>query len=125
MRPLPKTVVTVAAAISLAAGPTPAHASSDACTHHWAGPKICVRVEGHSVWVKRLTAEWVNPPADVQSPTAYAWLNGRLQMPKQGHRQGGRIVAFWGPFQHSGTVCVGFAGSKRRACQDVYDNTRV
>ncbi|MFD8705917.1 hypothetical protein ACFV1W_25480 [Kitasatospora sp. NPDC059648] len=108
---------------------TPATAqtrSSDACTHHWSGPKVCIEIHGSSIYMDRVVATWTNPPKDLQSATAHLREGDHETIGTQrAHRNGaGELVAEWHPGRSanmsSETVCVTIDGAQNRwACQDI------
>ena len=114
---------TLSAATALAltcviAAAAPAAASTSACTHHWSGPQVCIRLTGHNEW-NSVTAIWTNP-GKARSRTVQLYSNGhRLFRPEQAHRVGTTISYTWSAFD-TGTrtrLCVRFADIARTACE--------
>ncbi|MFF2751104.1 hypothetical protein ACFVVA_36910 [Kitasatospora sp. NPDC058048] len=100
--------------------------SSDACTHHWSGPKVCIEIHGEGVILREVVARWTNPPKGAQSATAHMREGSEEYMgTQQAHREGDALVATWRPLRESAnrsseTVCVTMDGAEGRwACQDV------
>jgi hypothetical protein len=117
----------VAAAAVLLTTATPAAAAtrnSDACTHNWSGPQICISIEGESIRMHRVTATWTNPGSR-QSATAHLREGDREVIgTRQARRVGDKLVAEWHPGESanrsSERVCVTMDGAENRwACQDV------
>ncbi|MER8071285.1 hypothetical protein ABTZ59_23620 [Streptomyces sp. NPDC094034] len=103
-------------AVSLAA--TPAAADSSACTHHFSGPQICIRLEGQG-GRNAVTGIWTNPPREVTSRAVSLFRNGQLIDTATATRSGKALTYRW-PAEDAGTdteLCVKFRGSKRIACQ--------
>ncbi|MCL7376869.1 hypothetical protein [Streptomyces sp. 35G-GA-8] len=103
-------------AVSLAA--TPAAADSSACTHHFSGPQICIRLEGQG-GRNAVTGIWTNPPREVTSRAVSLFRNGQLIDTATATRSGKALTYTW-PAEDAGTdteLCVKFRGSKRMACQ--------
>ncbi|MFE2031879.1 hypothetical protein [Streptomyces scopuliridis] len=103
-------------AVSLSA--TPAAADSNACTHHFSGPQICIRLEGQG-GRNAVTGIWTNPPRDVTSRTVSLFRNGQLIDTATATRSGKALTHSW-PAADAGTdteLCVKFRGSRRMACQ--------
>ncbi|MET9365809.1 hypothetical protein ABZX93_33540 [Streptomyces sp. NPDC006632] len=101
---------------------TPATADTSACTHHWSGPQICIRVEGRNDW-NSVTGIWVNPPRGERSRAVRLTLNSRqLGQPQTARRVGSTLSYHWSAFDTgTGTkVCVRFDRINRLAC----DTTR-
>ncbi|MQS17619.1 hypothetical protein F7Q99_36890 [Streptomyces kaniharaensis] len=120
----------VSTALALTVLPTAAPAaaqtrSSDACTHHWSGPKICIEIYGSSIYMDRVVAKWTNPPRDLQGATAHLREGDREVIgTQQAHRVGGELVAEWHPGRSanlsSEKVCVTIDGGQGRwACQEI------
>ncbi|RYJ22658.1 hypothetical protein CU044_5826 [Streptomyces sp. L-9-10] len=103
-------------AVSLSAAP--AAADSSACTHHFSGPQICIRLEGQG-GRNAVTGIWTNPPRAVTSRTVFLFRNGELIDRATAIRSGKALTHSW-PAQDAGTdteLCVKFRGSQRMACQ--------
>ncbi|MEV6424462.1 hypothetical protein [Streptomyces sp. NPDC051662] len=103
-------------AVSLTA--TPAAADSSACTHHFSGPQICIRLEGQG-GRNAVTGIWTNPPREVTSRAVSLFRNGELIDTATATRSGKALTYRW-PTEESGRdteLCVRFRGSKRMACQ--------
>ncbi|MFE4537378.1 hypothetical protein ACFRKB_20200 [Streptomyces scopuliridis] len=103
-------------AVSLSA--TPAAADSSACTHHFSGPQICIRLEGQG-GRNAVTGIWTNPPRDVTSRAVSLYRNGQLIDTATATRSGKALTHSW-PAEDAGTdteLCVKFRGSQRMACQ--------
>ncbi|MFE7571532.1 hypothetical protein ACFU76_32005 [Streptomyces sp. NPDC057539] len=120
--PLPRarrsalTLALAGLAVSLAA--TPAAADSSACTHHFSGPQICIRLEGQG-GRNAVTGIWTNPPREVTSRAVSLFRNGQLIDTATATRSGKALTYTW-PAEDAGTdteLCVKFRGSKRMACQ--------
>ncbi|WP_431676641.1 hypothetical protein [Kitasatospora sp. KL5] len=98
--------------------------SSNACTHDWSGPQVCIEIEGHDDWASRLRVRWIDPPSGKDAAEAILHEGDEqrevhIRMP--GRRQGKEIVAEWTDIRLSwGKVCGSFAGLNAWACQDVY-----
>ncbi len=118
-------IVSLSTAVALACvipAATPAAADTSACTHHWSGPQVCVRLEGRNHW-NSVTAIWVNPPRSARARTVRLTLHGRqLGRAETARRVGTTLSYTWSGFDTgTGTkVCVQFAGISRVAC----DTTR-
>ncbi|MFI6350258.1 hypothetical protein [Streptomyces sp. NPDC050560] len=96
-----------------------ATADSSACTHHFSGPQICIRLEGRNGW-NGVTGIWENPPANVGKRSVTLYLNSQAHSTKQAARVGKTLGYHWSSF-NTGTktkVCVKFQGSARMACQN-------
>ncbi|WP_326613228.1 hypothetical protein OIE62_05970 [Streptomyces scopuliridis] len=103
-------------AVSLSA--TPAAADSSACTHHFSGPQICIRLEGQG-GRNAVTGIWTNPPRHVTSRAVSLYRNGQLIDTATATRSGKALTHSW-PAEDAGTdteLCVKFRGSQRMACQ--------
>ncbi|MEV8395636.1 MULTISPECIES: hypothetical protein [unclassified Streptomyces] len=120
--PLPRarrsalTLALAGLAVSLAT--TPAAADSSACTHHFSGPQICIRLEGQG-GRNAVTGIWTNPPREVTSRAVSLFRNGQLIDTATATRSGKALTYTW-PAEDAGTdteLCVKFRGSKRMACQ--------
>lgn len=79
-----------AAVLSAAA---PASASSSACTHHWSGPQVCIRLQGRNAW-NSVTAIWTNPPKAVQTRSVRLTLNGDQLGETQTARRVGKTLSY-------------------------------
>lgn len=103
-------------AVSLTA--TPAEADSSACTHHFSGPQICVRLDGQGA-TNSVTGIWTNPPADVGSREVALYRAGRLVDTATATRSGKALTYTWRTHDtgRNTEVCVKFRGSRRVACQ--------
>ncbi|WP_331718697.1 hypothetical protein [Streptomyces sp. NBC_00212] len=106
----------------------PAAADGSACTHHWSGPQVCVRLEGRNHW-NAVTAIWVNPPRSERSRPVRLTLHGRQLGPVETARRVGSTLSYsWSAFD-TGTdtkVCVQFVGISRVACDTTrYIGTRA
>ncbi|MEW1720482.1 hypothetical protein [Streptomyces sp. NPDC093109] len=103
-------------ALSLSAAP--AAADSSACTHHFSGPQICIRLEGQGAR-NAVTGIWTNPPADLTTHEVSLHRGGRLVSTATATRSGKALTYTW-PTGDTGTgteLCVKFRGSQRLACQ--------
>ncbi|MFI5757177.1 hypothetical protein [Streptomyces sp. NPDC051569] len=103
-------------AVSLTA--PPAMADSSACTHHFSGPQICVRLDGQG-GRNAVTGIWTNPPADLGSREVSLFRNGQLVDTATATRSDRALTHTW-PATDTGTdteLCVKFQGSRRTACQ--------
>ncbi|WP_159046319.1 hypothetical protein [Streptomyces sp. MMG1121] len=96
----------------------PAAASTSACTHHWSGPQVCIRLDGRNEW-NRVTAIWANPPGSAKTRNVWLTLDGkRLGRAETARRVGKTLSYTWSAFD-TGTdtkVCVQFAKINRVAC---------
>ncbi|QXE38230.1 hypothetical protein KQY30_32355 [Streptomyces sp. GMY02] len=107
-------------ALSLLTAP-PAAADSSACTHHFSGPQICIRLDGEG-GRNAVTGIWTNPPAHVASRSVILFRNGRFVDRALATRSGRALTHGW-PTAHTGTeveLCVKFRGSRRMACQTTH-----
>ncbi|AXG76532.1 hypothetical protein [Streptomyces paludis] len=103
-------------ALSLSAAP--AAADSSACTHHFSGPQICIRLEGQGAR-NAVTGIWTNPPGDLTTHEVSLYRGGRLVSTATATRSGKALAYTW-PTGDTGTgteLCVKFRGSQRLACQ--------
>ncbi|MEV7426601.1 MULTISPECIES: hypothetical protein [unclassified Streptomyces] len=103
-------------AFSLSAAP--AVADSSACTHHFSGPQICIRLEGQGAR-NAVTGIWTNPPADLASREVSLHRGGQVVGTATATRSGKALTYTW-PTGDTGTgteLCVKFRGSERMACQ--------
>lgn len=106
-------------AVSLTA--PPAAADSSACTHHFSGPQICIRLDGEG-GRNAVTGIWTNPPAHVTSRPVALFRNGRFVDRALATRSGRALTYGW-PTAETGTeveLCVKFRGSRRMACQTTH-----
>ncbi|MFF3751786.1 hypothetical protein ACFYYH_15220 [Streptomyces sp. NPDC002018] len=106
-------------AVSLTA--TPATADSSACTHHFSGPQICIRLDGEG-GRNAVTGIWTNPPDHVTSRPVSLFRNGRRVDMALATRSGKALTHAW-PTARTGTdaeLCVKFRGSRRMACQTTH-----
>ncbi|WP_446041196.1 hypothetical protein [Streptomyces sp. SID1121] len=117
--PARRTALTLAlAGVAVSLTATPAAADSSACTHHFSGPQICVRLDGRGA-TNAVTGIWTNPPAHVGSRAVSLYRNGRLAGTATATRSGKVLMYTW-PTHHTGRdteLCVKFRGSRRMACQ--------
>ncbi|MFF2523103.1 hypothetical protein [Streptomyces liangshanensis] len=110
------TLALAGVAVTLTA--TPAAADSSACTHHFSGPQVCIRLDGRGA-TNSVTGIWTNPPADVGSREVSLYRNGRLADTATATRSGKALTYTWATHD-TGTdteLCVKFRGSQRTACQ--------
>ncbi|MFD9097800.1 hypothetical protein [Streptomyces collinus] len=109
------TALALAVVVPIAA---PAAADTSACTHHWSGPQICIRLEGRNHW-NSVTGIWANPPARAGMRKVRLFLNGhRFGSAQTARRVGATLSYHWSGFD-TGTdteVCVRFKGINRVAC---------
>lgn len=110
----------VVLAVAVVFGPMapPVAADSSACTHHWSGPQICVRLKGRNGW-NSITGIWTNPPSRVKTRTVSLYWNGAFFDKAVAKRVGGTLSHTWSSMQ-TGTdtrLCVKFKGSRRMACE--------
>ncbi|MEV7867255.1 hypothetical protein AB0P17_14410 [Streptomyces sp. NPDC088124] len=108
----------VLAAVAVPLSATPAVADSSACTHHFSGPQICIRLEGRGAR-NSVTGIWTNPPEEIASRPVSLLANGRHVGTATAVRSGKALTHTWPPGDTgSGTeLCVRFRGSQRLACQ--------
>jgi hypothetical protein len=95
----------------------PAAADTSACTHHFSGPQICIRLEGRN-HINSTTGVWTNPPKDVRTRPVTLFLNGKPSATATAKRVGETLSYTW-PATDTGTgtkICVRFKGSARTAC---------
>ncbi|MBC9715240.1 hypothetical protein H9Y04_22055 [Streptomyces sp. TRM66268-LWL] len=112
-----------AAVLLLAAGtivPTAgsAAADSDACTHHWSGPQVCIELRGLERDVS-VTAVWTNPPSGMRKRTVYLYHDGDRYKRAVATRRNGELRYTW-PREDRDLdtkICVRFEGSQRMACE--------
>lgn len=104
--------------VALSLSAPPAAADSSACTHHFSGPQICVRLDGQG-GRNAVTALWTNPPARLGSRLVSLSRNGQVVSTVMATRAGKVLSHTWPPANTgSGTeLCVRFRGSERVACQ--------
>ncbi|SEF16545.1 hypothetical protein SAMN05428942_7293 [Streptomyces sp. 2112.2] len=111
-------VTVTAAALLPVASATPAAADTSSCTHHWAGPQICIRLEGRNAY-NAVTAIWTNPSRGTRHRVVTMSVNGRRIGTKVARRVGSTLSAHW-PTTDTGTdtkICVTFRGIGRTACE--------
>jgi hypothetical protein len=122
VRPRPRarrtglTLALAGLAVSMTA--TPAAADSSACTHHFSGPQICIRLDGQGA-TNAVTGLWTNPPTDLGSRAVSLYRDGRIADTATATRSD-RALAYTWPTHDTGTdteLCVKFRGSQRMACQ--------
>ncbi|MGA4960343.1 hypothetical protein [Streptomyces lavendulocolor] len=97
---------------------TPAAADTSACTHHWSGPQVCIRMEGRNGW-NTVTAIWTNPPKSVKKRTVWLTQDGdRVGKAQTARRKGKTLSYTWSGFEQGtdATMCVRFKGINRVAC---------
>ncbi|MGW2709084.1 hypothetical protein ACWC4J_08825 [Streptomyces sp. NPDC001356] len=96
----------------------PAAADTSACTHHWSGPQVCIRLDGRNGG-NAVTAIWTNPPKKAKTRAVRLFLDGRQYgTVETARRVRGTLSHTWTSFEQ-GTdvqVCVRFAGIRRVAC---------
>ena len=112
----PSVIAALACVITVA---SPAAADSSACTHHWSGPQICIRLEGHNGW-NGVTAIWTNPPRTERARAVRLILDGhQLFRTETARRVGQTLSHHWRAFETATNtkVCVEFARIGRVACQ--------
>ncbi|MEV7683762.1 hypothetical protein AB0O64_35280 [Streptomyces sp. NPDC088341] len=103
-------------AVSLTA--PPAAADSSACTHHFSGPQICIRLDGEG-GRNAVTGIWTNPPEHVAARPVSLFRDGQHLDTAMATRSGKALTHGW-PTAHTGSnveLCVKFRGSRRVACQ--------
>ncbi|WP_330461534.1 hypothetical protein OIB37_34495 [Streptomyces sp. NBC_00820] len=96
----------------------PAAADSSACTHHWSGPQVCVRLQGRNSY-NSVTAIWTNPPKATKKRGVRLTLDGdQLGVVQTARRVGGTISFTWSTMDTDTDtkVCVRFTGINRVAC---------
>lgn len=111
------TVAVAALALAALLPASPAAADSSACTHHWSGPQVCIRLEGRNGW-NAVTAIWTNPGTSVKTRRVHLYLRGSHVSTATARRVGKTVSHSWSGMQ-TGTdarVCVRFAGIDRVAC---------
>ncbi|MEU3735219.1 hypothetical protein AB0E81_38425 [Streptomyces sp. NPDC033538] len=97
---------------------TPAAADTSACTHHWSGPQVCIRMEGRNGW-NSVTAIWTNPPKSAKTRTVWLTQDGDLVGSKHTARRKGKTISYtWSSFQQGtdAKMCVHFKDINRVAC---------
>lgn len=112
-----------AAFVLSAAGPAAADAS--ACTHHFSGPQVCIRLEGNNFW-NTPTAIWTNPPKNVNTRQVTLYVHGTpyaVGNPSTAMRVGKTLSHTWSrdQFDADAKLCVRFKGIDRTACEYVRD----
>ncbi|MFF5565366.1 hypothetical protein ACFY7Z_10130 [Streptomyces sp. NPDC012623] len=108
----------VLACLAVPLSAAPAVADSSACTHHFSGPQICIRLVGQG-GRNAVTAIWTNPPADLASREVSLHRGGQLVDTATATRSDRALTHTW-PTGDTGTgteLCVKFRGSQRMACQ--------
>ncbi len=96
----------------------PAAADTSACTHHFSGPQVCIRLEGNNGW-NSVTGIWTNPPKHVKSNAVTLYWDGERFDTSTATRVGKTLSYTWSSMQ-TGTdtkLCVKFKGSSRTACE--------
>ncbi|MFB7620234.1 hypothetical protein [Kitasatospora sp. NPDC056181] len=118
-----------AAAIVLLATAAPAGAaagrrSSDACTHNWSGPKVCIAIDGHDDWARRLTVTWTNPGKATRSTALLHEGDHQVEVHERmtGTARDGRITAEWTDIEVAwGRLCGSFTDTPNVwACVDIH-----
>ncbi|MGW1988013.1 hypothetical protein ACWCPJ_37165 [Streptomyces collinus] len=108
----------VLALVTVLLSGAPATADTSACTHHWSGPQVCIRLEGRNHW-NSVTGIWVNPPRSIKTRKIRLSLNGhQFGFAQTAQRVGATLSYHWSGFD-TGTdtkVCVRFEGIGRVAC---------
>ncbi|MFE4539665.1 hypothetical protein ACFRKB_32145 [Streptomyces scopuliridis] len=95
-----------------------AAADSSACTHHFSGPQVCIRLEGTNGW-NSVTGIWTNPPKRVKTNAVTLFWNGERYRTATARRVGQSLSYTW-KHMETGTntkLCVRFAASSRTACE--------
>ncbi|WP_066956916.1 hypothetical protein [Streptomyces lushanensis] len=103
-------------AVSLAA--PSATADSSACTHHFSGPQICIRLDGEG-GRNAVTGIWTNPPDHVTARPVSLFRDGQHLDTATATRSDKALTYRW-PTADTGNgveLCVKFRGSRRVACQ--------
>ncbi|MFD4371100.1 hypothetical protein [Streptomyces sp. NPDC058486] len=98
---------------------SPAAADSNACTHHFSGPQICIRLEGRNSW-NSVTGFWSNPPKSAKSRTAWLTVDGERYGKKVKATRVGETISYHWTSWAQGTdakICVHFKGIDRVACE--------
>ncbi|MDX3853867.1 hypothetical protein [Streptomyces sp. AK02-01A] len=111
-------LVLALAGLAVSLGVTPAAADSAACTHHFSGPQICIRLEG-SGGRNAVTGIWTNPPPRAAFRTVSLFRDGARVDTARATRSDRALAHTW-PRWDTGTgieLCVKFRGSRRTACQ--------
>lgn len=114
-RAIPLVVASVLLPIATAA---PAAADTSACTHHFWGPQVFIRLKGRN-HLNSVTAIWTNPSRGTKRKKVTLFVNGKRFSTAQAHRVGGTLSHTWGTFD-TGTdtkLCVKFDGISRMACE--------
>lgn len=96
----------------------PAAADSSACTHHFSGPQICIRLQGRNDW-NSVTGIWTNPPKHIKNRAVTLYWNGDRFSTATATRVGKTLSYTWTTLQTGthATLCVKFKGSNRTACE--------
>lgn len=113
-----RVLVPVLAVLLVVSTAESAAADSSACTHHFSGPQICIRLEGRNSW-NTVIGFWVNPPKKMKSRPVSLYWNGKHFNTSRATRVGKTLSHKWSSLQ-TGTntkLCVKFKGSQRMACQ--------
>ncbi|MFI5643083.1 hypothetical protein [Kitasatospora sp. NPDC051705] len=121
-------LATAAAAVLLAtaapAGAATGRRSSDACTHNWSGPQVCIAIDGHDDWARRLTVTWTNPGATARSTALLHEGDRQVEVHERmtGTARGGRITAEWTDIEVAwGHLCGSFTDTPNVwACVDIH-----
>ncbi|GAA4982915.1 hypothetical protein GCM10025734_04500 [Kitasatospora paranensis] len=99
--------------------------SSDACTHNWSGPQVCISIDGHDDWARRLTVTWTNPGTVARSTAVLHEGERQVEIHARmtGTARGGQITAEWTDIEVSwGKLCGSFTDTpKVWACVEVHD----
>lgn len=96
----------------------PAAADTSACTHHFWGSQVCIRLMGRN-HLNSVTAIWTNPSRGTRKRKVTLFMNGRRYSTAQAHRVGSTLSHTWSTFD-TGTdtkLCVKFEGISRMACE--------
>ncbi|MEV8100464.1 hypothetical protein [Kitasatospora sp. NPDC085879] len=120
-------LATAAAAVLLTtAAPAAASGrrSSDARTHNWSGPKICIAIDGHDNFGRRLTVTWTNP-GSTKRATALLHEGDRQAEVHQrttATAHGWKITAEWTDIRVArGRLCGSFTDTPNVwACTDIH-----
>ncbi|MFD9123428.1 hypothetical protein [Kitasatospora sp. NPDC059571] len=127
-------VITRAAALAAAAathrlaaaGPAGAagRRSSDSCTHNWSGPQVCIAIDGHDDFARRLTVTWTNPGKVDRSTAILHEGDGQAEVHRRmtGTARGGEITAEWSDIEVAwGRLCGSFTDTPGVwACVDIH-----
>lgn len=98
---------------------TPAAADSNACTHHFSGPQICIRLEGRNS-ENSVTGFWANPPKSAKSRTVWLTVDGKQYGKKERATRVGETLSYHWTSWDQGTdakICVHFKDIDRVACE--------